>query len=159
VNIKFRSLFISILFIISIAIFEQLISGNGIDWFLTLEKPSILISLNLFYVVAGLCSLIWGFVLYRMLVKFFESSSRSSKGAVILIVLVAFVNSIWNYFFMGLESTWNGFIGMVIFLPLTLVALFQFWKVDKVSFWIFSLYVLWVVYDIIWIYLLWKMNV
>lgn len=154
-----RSILISALFIISISLFEQLISGDGIEWFLSLEKPSILISLNLFYIVAGLCSLMWGFILYRMLVIYFEEKSLASRLGVILIGLVAFVNSVWNYYFMGLESTWNGFIGMLLFLPLTLVALFQFWKVDKMSFWIFSLYVLWVVYDIIWIYLLWQINV
>lgn len=140
------------------SITEQLVSGDGVAWFLSLEKPSILISLNLFYLVAGMCSLIWGVIMYRLLVIYFKSRSGPSRPAVILIVLVVIVNCIWNYFFMGLENTWNGFIGMLLFLPLTLLALFQFWKVDKFSFWIFSIYVIWVVYDIVWIYLLWKIN-
>lgn len=157
-GIESKALLITILFIVGSAVFEQLVSGDGIAWFLALKKPVILVPLNLFYVVAGLCSLMWGVVLYRHLVNYLNTHSSQAKFGIILIVSVVLTNSIWNYFFMGLESTRNGFVGMLLFLPVTLIALLGFQKSDELSFWLFLVYVLWVIYDIIWTYQLWELN-
>jgi tryptophan-rich sensory protein len=71
---------------------------------------------------------------------------------------VLFLNELWNYVFFGLESTLAGFLGIVVFLvPLTalLVALRKY---ERFSAGLVAVYWLWVLYDLVWTFALWRLN-
>ena len=156
INNKVKSISLAIVIVLVLSVFEKLITGDGVDWFLSLEKPSILVPMNAFYIIAGLLALICIIVLSRLFKKYFDKPSNATRNGIIWIVSLLFFNGLWNYFFMGLESTRNGFIGMLLFTPIVIGSLFNLWKEDKVSFVLVSIYGIWVIYDIIWTYLLWQ---
>jgi len=143
---------------IFIAIIGGSLIGDGQNWYRNLDKPWYLISFNLFLVVGLIYNLLFAYVLYRLFSQHFEAKDDRFLMPIYSVVALMAVNESGNYFFMGLQSTWNGFIGMLIFAPFVAFAIWKVSAVDKLGFKLLCLYGLWVIYDIVWTYDLWRMN-
>lgn len=158
-NIALKSALISIAITIVLAVIGTSLVGDGLIWFENLQKPSFLVSLNIFYLVAAVYNIVCAYIVYRLLHRYFSTKETSSLHAVYAVVTMMAANELWNYFFMGLQSTKNGFIGIIIFSFFVIFAIWKVQKVDKVSYYLLLLYSLWVTYDLVWTYALWQLNV
>ena len=133
-----------------------LVGGSGLDWYAGLDKPRFLVPLRVFYLVGSLYYALAAVVLYRVLVRVDDPRGRALSFG--LTVGVLLLNELWNYGFFGLRSTLAGFFGIAVFLaPLTalMVALRTY---ERVSAWLLVPYYLWVLYDLVWTYELWRLN-
>lgn len=154
-----KSLAYSVGIVAAITVFEQFLTGEGVQWFRRLQKPEILVSIRTFYVIASLLAVFVVVVLSRLFTKYFVDEDDIYAKAIGSVILVLVCNAVWNFFFMGMESTRNGFIGMLILLPVVLASLGFLWKChDRFSFGLIAVYAVWVVYNIVWTYQLWQLN-
>jgi tryptophan-rich sensory protein len=156
-NIKLSSLTLSLLICVSLALLGNVWVGDALQtWYKELIKPKFLIPLWGFYTVGIVVYLLDAIVLYRLL-EFIESFQGKSITLTAMIV-VMICNEAWNYSFFGLRSTLAALVGIVSFLaPLTIlmVALFQY---EVISGWLLVPYCGWVMYDVVWVYRLWQLN-
>lgn len=134
-----------------------LIGGSLGGWYEALEKPWFLVPLWTFYIVGVAYYALFATVLYRILVH--VGDRRGRRTALALTIGVLLLNELWNYAFFGLESTLAGFLGVVVFLvPLTaLIATLR--KHERFSARLVAAYWIWVLYDVIWTYALWRLDV
>jgi tryptophan-rich sensory protein len=68
------------------------------------------------------------------------------------------LNELWNFVFLGLQSTLAGFVGIVIFLVPLLILIVRLIAEDRIGGGLLIGYSLWVLYDIAWTYALWQLN-
>jgi tryptophan-rich sensory protein len=131
--------------------------GDGLEtWFVDLEKPSFLVPLWVFYLAGGVYYALFGVVIYRI-AAFIEEATRR-HWLLGLTVLVMLLNELWNFAFFGLESTLAGFVGIVLFLFPLLGLTIQMVSADRMSGMLLIVYTVWVVYDVVWTYALWRLN-
>ncbi len=130
------------------------IRKDQMNWFKSLKKPSIMVPISVFYVVGPIFYLICATILYRIL-----ASTQGNFGMIfVFTIIVITLNEVWNIFFFGLKSTYYGFIGVVVyFFPCLILELYLF-QYEFISAIVFFPYLLWLIYDIIWSYELWKLN-
>ena len=133
-----------------------LIGGSLGGWYGALDKPWFLVPLWAFYIVGFAYYVLFATVLYRILVHVEDRAGR--RTALALTIGVMLLNELWNYAFFGLESTLAGFLGVVVFLvPLTaLVSTLR--KHERFSALLVAAYWVWVLYDVVWTYALWRLN-
>lgn len=133
-----------------------LIGGSLGGWYGALDKPWFLVPLWVFYIVGVAYYVLFATVLYRILV--YVEDRRGRRTALALTIGVLLLNELWNYAFFGLESTLAGFLGVVVFLvPLTaLVSTLR--KHERFSALLVAAYWVWVLYDVLWTYALWRLN-
>jgi tryptophan-rich sensory protein len=125
-------------------------------WYPGLVKPRLLAPLWAFIAVGVAVYVLEGVVLYRLLVFVLTPEGKVVAVTALLVVMVS--NEAWNYAFFGMRSTLAALVGIVGFLaPLTvlMVALFAY---EVVSGWLLLPYCLWVMYDVGWVYQLWRLN-
>ena len=77
--------------------------------------------------------------------------------AVVLALVVLALNEAWNLLWFGRRSLRWGFLGAAVFL-VPLLALAVAVLEDAISALLLAVYVLWVAYDLIWLYQLWRLN-
>ena len=133
-----------------------LVGGSGLNWFAGLAKPWFLVPLWAFFLVGFVYYGLAAVVLYRILIHIEDPRGRTVSFA--LTVGVLLLNELWNYGFFGLRSTLAGFLGIAVFLvPLTalIVALRRH---ERFSAGLLLPYYLWVLYDLVWTYALWRLN-
>lgn len=135
---------------------STLVGGSLEGWYEALDKPWFLVPLWVFYLVGALYYIIGITILYRILVHVEEGRARLTCLSLTLGVLLA--NELWNYAFFGLRSTLAGFVGIALFLvPLTALV-FTLYSYERFSARLLSPYYLWVLYDLVWTYELWRLN-
>jgi translocator protein len=71
---------------------------------------------------------------------------------------VLFLNELWNYLFIGRESTLAGFLGIVVFLVPLSALVVALRKHEQFSAGLVAVYCIWVLYDLAWTYQLWRLN-
>jgi tryptophan-rich sensory protein len=126
------------------------IGKDAMRWFKQLRRPKTMVTMPVFYAVGAVYYMLMGTVLYRSIVRRNRRAVSSS-----LTVLVA--NEVWNVLFFGRRSTRNGFIGIAAFL-VPLGVLYQAVDDDDLSQKLVAAYGLWVVYDAVWTFGLWRLN-
>jgi len=94
-------------------------------------------------------------ILYRL----FNTPKDSARTVIIGLTLAMIAgNEFWNYLFFGLESTFSAFAGLIPFTILVVVLFKKLWTFQRTTAWILFPYLLWLGYDLIWIYNLWQLN-
>jgi benzodiazapine receptor len=133
-----------------------LIGGSLGGWYGALDKPWFLVPLWVFYIVGVVYYVLFATVLYRILVHVEDRAGR--RTALALTIGVLLLNELWNFAFFGLQSTLAGFLGVGVFLvPLTaLVSTLR--KHERFSALLVAAYWVWVLYDVLWTYALWRLN-
>ena len=156
---KLKALIIALIIVTAFNLFEQVISGDGVAWFLAIEKPPILVSIEVFYLVAVLYACMCVLVLMRLIYGHHKEPNKKYFHAILWLSLLLLANCLWNYAFMGLQNPFYGFLGMLAFVPIVLVNVLNLYRLDFLSFFLMLIYAIWVGYDLIWTYALWQMHV
>lgn len=126
------------------------ITREAQQWFRSLRWPRLMIPYPALIAAGGIYYLLMALVLYRAL-------GRDDRVAVVLAVVVLVANEAWNLLWFGRRSLRGGFLGVVVFLA-PLLALEVAVLEDAVSALVLAVYVLWVGYDVIWLYQMWRLN-
>jgi translocator protein len=139
------------------ALFGTALVGESLgSWYGALEKPWFLIPLWAFGIVGAIYYVLFATVLYRILVHVEDRRGRTTL--LVLTVGVLFLNELWNLGFFGLESTLVGFLGIAAFLvPVTALAV-TLRSHERFSAALVAVYWIWVLYDLVWTFALWRMN-
>lgn len=133
------------------------LSGRGLEtWYPSLEKPAFLIPLWGFYGVGVLYYLLFGTVIWRILV--YVNSTSLKQRLLVLTVAIMVLNEAWNFVFFGMKNTLAGFVGLFPFFLALVVLAIEINRRDCLSGVLLFLYSGWVLYDIAWAYALWRLN-
>ncbi len=130
---------------------NALIGRDALRWFRDeLDHPATMPPFPLFLAVGIAYYSAIAVVLYRSLRR---RDDRSARLALLVLVL----NEVWNVAFFGRRSTRNGFFGIVAF-SVPLAALQASLRDDRISSIVLAPYSIWVAYDLVWTYQLWRRN-
>lgn len=152
-----KSLLLSIFIVVTLAFFGNVLVGDALTvWYSKLIKPWYLVPLWFFIIIGILYYFMGVIILYRQIKNIAESKIR--KIALTLTVIMLVGNELWNYLFFGLESTFLGFVGLIPFTLIVGSLAYTLKKIDVFSFRILSLYILWLIYDLIWTFGLYLQN-
>lgn len=153
-NLKY--LLLSVGICVVFAITGGLLTGDSLeDWFTEIKHPWFSLPLTGWYIIGGLYYIMATAILYRLLIA---KDDVQRKIAIWLTIAMIAGNEFWNYLFLGLESTFAGFIGLIPFTLLVVALFIILWKFKKRTAWILLPYVIWIGYDLIWTYNLWILN-
>ena len=156
-SLRIGPLLVAIAICVLFALFGGALVGESLGtWYAALEKPWFLVPLWVFYIVGFVYYVLFATVLYRILVHVNDRRGRATSLALTIIVL--FLNELWNYGFFGLESTLVGFLGIAVFLVHLTVLFVVLFRNERFSAKVLVPYYLWVLYDLIWTYQLWRLN-
>ena len=148
----------AIIICVVLAFWGSLLVGDSLDtWYPTLIKPAMLVPLPVFYAVGVLYYLLFTFVLYRIFSQI--ENPQAERIALITALVVMIANELWNWTFFGLRSPWAGFFGIGIFLVLLTILIRILWRLERPSAIALLPYFAWVVYDLMWTFQLWQLNV
>jgi benzodiazapine receptor len=156
-SLRIGPLLVAVAVCVLFALFGTALIGEPLgNWYGALDKPWFLIPLWAFGIVGAIYYVLFATVLYRILVH--VEDPRGRIASLILIIIVLFLNELWNFGFFGLESKLVGFLGIAVFLvPVTalVVALRNY---ERFSAALVAVYWIWVLYDLAWTFALWRLN-
>jgi tryptophan-rich sensory protein len=108
-SLRIGPLLVAIAICVLFALFGSALVGESLgNWYGTLDKPSFLVPLWVFYIVGAVYYVLFVTVLYRILTRVDDCRGRATSLA--LTICVLFLNELWNYGLFGLESTLLGFL-------------------------------------------------
>jgi tryptophan-rich sensory protein len=126
------------------------IGKDATRWFKQLRRPKTMVPMPVLYAAGAVYYVLMGAVLFRSIV-------RSNRRAVASGLTVLVANEVWNVLFFGRRSTRNGFIGIAAFL-VPVGVLYHAIDDDQVARKLVATYGLWVAYDAVWTFGLWRLN-
>jgi len=151
-----KNLLLSISICVVFAIIGGFLAGNSLEtWFAEIRKPRFSLPLKGWHIVGVLYYIMTITILYQLLIS---KDGFQRKLAIWLTIVMIAGNEFWNYLFFGLKSTFAGFTGLIVFALLVVMLFITLWKFKKMIAWILFPYLIWLVYDIFWIYNLWILN-
>lgn len=155
-----RTLGVAALLVLVLALVGTLAAGGDWqDWYDGLEKPSWLVPLWVFFVVAALYYALAVFLLYRINTRAQGNSRRSRWWLLTLTGVMLAANEAWNYLFLARESVDAAFLGMIIFAGIVVALWLALIRARRrVEAFALLPYVAWVAYDIAWTFELWRLN-
>jgi tryptophan-rich sensory protein len=139
-----------------ISIFIEALSAtkSGRSWFEQLKRPKYSFPLRIWYFVGAVYYIIFGIIAYRQ----FSASTNIFSAAIILLVLVMFINGISNFVIFKYHSLKWFYLIIYPFAVLLLVLIIVLAANDELSAGLASIYFLWLIYDLYYGYNLWKLN-
>ena len=140
--------------LISIVIEGASATKDGKTWFENLKQPRYSFPFSVWYLVGGLYYLICGVIAYRI----FHTSSTVFSLPIVLLALMMLVNGLTNFVLFKLKSPRMFYWSLYPFLLLLIGLMVIRFPDDKISFWLASLYLLWLCYDLYYFRTLWKIN-
>ncbi len=147
----------AIIICVVLAFWGSLLVGDSLEtWYPTLTKPAWLVPLPVFYGVGVLYYLLFAFVLYRILAHI--EGQTPKRVALIAAVVVMIANELWNWTFFRLRSPRAGFLGIGLFLVLLTILIRILWRLERPSAIALLPYFGWIVYDLLWTFRLWQLN-
>jgi translocator protein len=140
--------------LISIVIEGASATKDGKTWFEKLKQPQYSFPFSVWYLVGGLYYLICGVIAYRI----FHASSTVFSLPVISLAMMMLVNGLTNFVLFKLKSLKLFYWSLYLFILLLISLMFTLFPDDNISFWLASLYLLWLCYDLYYFRTLWKLN-
>lgn len=140
--------------LISIVLEAISATKDGKQWFETLKQPKISFPFSVWYLVGGLYYLICGVIAYRTL----HASEAVFSLSIILLALIMLTNGLTNFVLFKLQSLKLFYWVLYPFISSFISLMVLLFPNDKVSFWLASLYLLWLGYDLYYFRTLWKVN-
>lgn len=155
-----RALGFAALLVLVLALVGALAAGRGWqDWYDGLDRPSWLLPLPAFFVVAALYYVLTVFLLYRINTRSQGNSRRTRWWLLTLTVVMLAANEAWNYLFLARESVDAGFLGMIIFAGIVVALWLALIRARRrVEALAMLPYVAWVGYDLAWTFEVWRLN-
>lgn len=140
--------------LISIVIEAVSATKDGKNWFEALKQPQISFPFSVWYLVGGLYYLICGVIAYRT----FHTAEGVFSLPIILLALIMLTNGLTNFVLFKLQALKLFYWVLYPFLLLFIVLMVLLFPNDKISFWLASLYLLWLVYDLYYFRAIWRAN-
>lgn len=151
-----KSLLLSIGICIFFAAVGGLLTGDALEtWYPSLRQPSFALPMWGWYIVGIIYYVIVVVVLFRILNR---TSQKGRRTLLMLTIAMIAGNEFWNYLLFGLKSPFIAFIGLI---PFSIIVLWLYIKLRKFqpnTSWILLPYLIWLIYDFVWMYNLWKLN-
>lgn len=134
------------------------IVGREVDvsWYLALVKPGFHAPAPIFLLASVLYYPLFALVLYRGLTRIAQATPR--RQVVGLALLTLLLNTLWNPVLIGLRNPFAGVLGTGVLLGLVLSLVLILWRRDRISALFLVPYFLWVSYDLVWNWELWRLN-
>ena len=154
---KRRAVFIAIGAPAGSALVGTMLAGDGPKtWYPTLRKSRLILPLTAFVPVALLYYLMCGALLYRLLAVVRPSRSRTQAFRLLATMMAA--NEGWNYLLFRRRSTRASLVGMIGFALITVVLYRVLRRLDPPTARMLLPYLIWLGYDLVWAYELWRLN-
>lgn len=142
---------------VSFAVTGGALTGDALTtWYPALRKSRLVLPIWVFLPVAVLYYLMCGTILYRLLTHVAPSPERRTAFELLLTMMAA--NEGWNYLLFGRRSTQAGLWGMLVFVALTIGLFRALSRVDARSAMLLRPYLLWLGYDVLYAFELWRLN-
>lgn len=140
--------------LISIIIEAVSATKDGKKWFEDLQQPKNSFSFSFWYVIGGLYYIICGIIAYRL----FHSSTDIFTLPIILLTLIMVINGLTNFILFKFRSLKMFYLSLYPFIALFIVLIITLFQTDKISVWLASIYLAWLVYDVYYFLNLWQLN-
>lgn len=140
--------------LISIIIEAVSATKAGKQWFETLKQPIISFPFSVWYLISGLYYIICGVIAYRIL----HVSATVFSLPIIFLTLIMVMNGLTNFILFKRQSLKLFYWALYPFLLLFVGLMVILFPDDQLSFWLASLYLLWLCYDLYYFRALWKAN-
>ena len=140
--------------LVSILIEAASATKDGKKWFEDLKQPNVSFSFSVWYLVGGLYYLICGVIAYRT----FHTSGTTFSLPIILLTLIMLMNGLTNFILFKRQSLKMFYLVLYPFILLFVSLMIALFPNDKLSFWLASLYLLWLCYDLYYFRTLWITN-
>ena len=152
-----RALTIAIATPMGCAIFGNALTGDAVrTWYPTLYKSRWVLPLWTFIPIGIAYYLMCGVVLYRLLA--IVAPSRERTRAIVLLLGMMSANEVWNYLFFGKKDLRASLVGMLGFIGVVVALAFTLSQIDRRSATFLRPYLVWLGYDVVWAYELWRLN-
>ena len=156
-SLRIGPLLVAVAICVLFALFGTALIGESLgNWYGALDKPWFLIPLWAFGIVGAIYYVLFATVLYRILVHVDDYRGRTTS--LVLTIIVLFLNELWNFGFFGLESTLVGFLGIAVFLVPLMALVVALRSYERFSAALVAVYWIWVLYDLVWTFALWRLN-
>jgi tryptophan-rich sensory protein len=138
------------------ALLEGLMAGRGVrQRFAQLRRPPLSPSLTVWGAIGVAYYLIYGVVLYRLLLL---PSTGLRVAALSLTLIVLLANAFWNYLFFRVQNLGQSLALSAGYSLAAVVLLGLLMQVDRVAAWCLSAYVGYLPYANWWGYAVWRAN-
>jgi tryptophan-rich sensory protein len=156
-NFDLKKFIISFLVCHGAGIVGSLFTVSAIPlWYATLEKPELSPPNWIFGPVWLLLYTLMSFSIYFIWEKGLKKPENKFIFYFFMIHLVA--NALWSIFFFGMENPLLALFDIMLMWLMILVLTFKFYKIKKLSTYLFIPYLLWVTFAIYLNYSIWTLN-
>ena len=143
-KINWKRLIISVLIPLAVGGLSALISGGGMDFYKTIEKPSLSPPGVVFPIVWSILYILMGISLYLVIIK--KDMYQSKLSAYIFFALQLFLNFIWSPVFFSANEYLAAFV-ILAFLWVSIIGMIiTFFKISKIAGLLQIPYLLWVTF-------------
>jgi len=144
-----------LLCLISIVIEAVSTTKDGKQWFENLKQPKYSLPFSFWYVVGGLYYIICGIIAYRQ----FAASNIIFSLPIIILAVIMIINGLTNLLLFRFRSLETFYWVIYPFMALLISLIAILLKRDVFSAWLAFIYLAWLMYDLYYLYNLWKLNV
>ncbi len=144
-KIKWKLLFLCILIPLIIGVFSGIISGNSIEQFSKMNKPSLSPPGLLFPIVWTILYVLMGIASYLVLVSNNKNQNVLKKALKTYGIQLIF-NFFWSIWFFNLNLYFFSFLWLIILWILISITILLFYKISKLSAYLLLPYILWVTF-------------
>lgn len=155
-RINKKLLIICILIPLLVGGLSALLTGNSMESFSTLNKPSFAPPAWLFPVAWTVMYTLMGVSSYLILTSVAPKEDKESALKIYAIQLS--VNFLWSIFFFNLELYLFAFFWLLLLWGLVLVMLVRFYKINKTAAFINVPYILWLTFAAVLNFTIWLLN-
>ena len=112
------------------------------DWYLMLNKPSIMPPGWLFSVVWLTLYTLMGVALYQVWSK--KAKQAFTCCALVIFLIQLMFNASWSYVFFSLQDIYGALVVIGTLIVLVLLTIYHFYRISKMAAWLLVPYLIWV---------------
>lgn len=148
-------LIIFIGFCLSVGAIGSLFTTSSIPtWYATLVKPSFSPPNWIFGPIWTILYILMGISAYIIA----QTKNKLATAALKLFWIHLIVNFAWSYLFFGLRNPFYGLVCILVLWSLIVAVILRFSKINKMSAWLLSPYIMWVSFATFLNYDIWILN-
>ena len=158
VNGKFKliPLIINILIPVVSAFIVGYLNKNSIATYETLKKPFFNPPAIVFPIVWNILYILMGIAAYRIYMR--NKQGVNDKGAYFFYLVQLIFNLMWSFIFFTFRLYAISFFWIIILFVLVIITFIKFIRVDKISAFLITPYMLWLIFAGVLNYFIWLLN-
>ena len=118
-----------------------LLTRGNMNIYDNITEPPLSPPMWLFPVVWSILYVLMGISLYLIL-----SSKKCTKSAIYYFALQLFFNFCWPIAFFNFQLFWFAFVWLLVLIYLVIRMLIEYYKINRVAFWLQIPYLIWIVF-------------